>query len=562
MKAYPHIIPKIEDWPIAEYYRDRPRVVKKLTQATVEHFKSLPTNELSQVLSQTIYSEKLRVKSDPLKVDPPNEAAYWKKLEMEMSEAVAQNGRAAELYEDILQKICHRYAEEITGNFVPKTFLFARKMLTRLFKMLFNPFWSSSGPFWGDQELLLDKFQVCGPLQHIRSLFDKGTVLILPTHFSNLDSILIGYAIEMLTGMPAFSYGAGLNLYDYELLAYYMSRVGAYKVDRRKRNPIYLQATKQHSTLSIQEGLNGIFFPGGTRSRSGSLESSLKLGLLSTLIDAQNEFYLRNFDKKIIIVPLVISYHFVLEAEGLVDQHLRRTGKENYLAKKKIKDPSFKALRFIHRLFKSDGKVTLSFGHPLDIFGNLLDEEARSLKNHKIIDIRQYFESDGKLTFDAQRNRVYTRHLADMLVKNYKRENVVLTSHILTFVCFYLFWKKQDDMDLFSLLTLPDDYFALTRNEVVLEIDKILGHLKVLAAKGGVQLNQDLARMEPEEIIEDGIKQINLYHLRKPLYLENDFIKSRHLLLLYYYSNRLIGYELESIIHKVSHRQAQALQAV
>ena len=63
------------------------------------------------------------------------------------------------------------------------------------------------------------------------------TVIIVPTHFSNLDSILIGYAIDGIMGLPAFHYGAGLNLYDLELVAYFINRLGAYKVDRRKKKP-------------------------------------------------------------------------------------------------------------------------------------------------------------------------------------------------------------------------------------------------------------------------------------------------------------------------------------
>ncbi|MEZ4907100.1 MAG: hypothetical protein R2771_05540 [Saprospiraceae bacterium] len=58
---------------------------------------------------------------------------------------------------------------------------------------------------------------------------------MLPTHQSNLDSMLIGYTIDFKLGLPAFAYGAGLNLYNYEIPAYYMSRLGAYKVDRRKK---------------------------------------------------------------------------------------------------------------------------------------------------------------------------------------------------------------------------------------------------------------------------------------------------------------------------------------
>jgi len=78
-----------------------------------------------------------------------------------------------------------------------------------------------------------------------------------------------------------------VNLYDVEILAYYMNRLGAYRVDRRKKNPIYLETLKSMASLSLLEGLNHIFFPGGTRSRSGAIEENLKLGLLNS---GKNQF--------------------------------------------------------------------------------------------------------------------------------------------------------------------------------------------------------------------------------------------------------------------------------
>jgi len=499
MKRFPHSIPALEDWPIAQFYSDRPRIVKKLARETIEHLKDDP--QLATLLNQTVYAEKLRSKTNPLKVDPPKEYAYWKKIESELGESIRDDVSSHKIHVDLLTRIVNRYAEEIAGDFRPKTFKFARKALFLFFKALYNPFKKKGqGFFWGNEAQLLDKFKVDGPLDHIRSLFDKGTVMVLPTHFSNLDSILIGYAIDMMTGMPAFSYGAGLNLYDYEIVAYYISRLGAYKIDRRKRNPIYRRTLDQFATVGIQEGLNSIFFPGGTRSRDGSLEQNLKWGLMNTLIDSQNEFYLRNFDRKIIIVPLVLSYHFVLEGQGLIDQHLSKTGKENYLNKLKRKSASMKRLRFVKRLLKSDSHVTLSFGHPIDIFGNKLDQEGRSIKDGKPIEIRDYFRADGVMTKDVQRNRVYSRYLANAIVKSYKTENVVLTSHVATFTAFQMFEKQYPNLDLYALLALPEDYFNLKVEGVLGQIDVVVDRLKELAEAEEVKLSDEVATYTTETI--------------------------------------------------------------
>lgn len=547
MKEYPNIIPKIEDWPITMFYSDRQRIVKKLAKETFEDLKENP--ELLSMLTQTIYAEKLRSKSNPLKVDPPKEHAYWKKIESDLGVSRGDTSGNSEVHFELVQKIINRYSEEIVGNFNPKTFKFARKALTKFFKALYNPFKKKGqGFFWGNQDTLLDQFKVVGPLDDIRGLFDKGTVMIMPTHFSNLDSILIGYVIEMLTGMPAFSYGAGLNLYDYELMAYYMSRLGAYKIDRRKKNPLYRATLDAFSTVSIQEGLNSIFFPGGTRSRNGALEENLKWGLMNTIIDAQNEFYLRNFDRKIIIVPMVVSYHFVLEARGLIDQYLQRTGKENYLTVAQKKKVNMKNLRMMRRLFKSGSEVTLSFGQPIDIFGNQIDEDGRSIKNGKPVDIRNYFKSNDKLNHDHQRNRVYSRYLAEKIVKSFKKENVVLSSHVVAFTAFCIIEKMYPNLDLFGVLSLPRDYHHISAEVFYQQVGVVQKRLQELTEKDQVKLSTEVREMSAEELVKDGVKHLNAYHLYAPITKNKEFFVSEDIKLLYYYHNRLYGYKLDRVI--------------
>ena len=163
MKIFSHIIPKLEDWPIAVFHSDRQRVVKKLTAETVNALKKDP--ELVNYLNQTIYGEKLRTKSNPLKVDPPKEYDYWKKIESDLGEAVREDVDSSEVHLELLNKIVHRYAEEIVGDFRPKTFKFVRKATTAIFKLLLNPFkGKGQGFFWGSKESLLRRIKMRGCL--------------------------------------------------------------------------------------------------------------------------------------------------------------------------------------------------------------------------------------------------------------------------------------------------------------------------------------------------------------------------------------------------------------
>lgn len=82
--------------------------------------------------------------------------------------------------------------------------------------------------------MLVDRLFITGPVDRIRHLATKATVILVPTHFSNLDSIMIGYGMDMI-GLPAFQYGAGLNLFNNRFLAFLMGNLGAYRLDRRKK---------------------------------------------------------------------------------------------------------------------------------------------------------------------------------------------------------------------------------------------------------------------------------------------------------------------------------------
>ena len=82
-------------------------------------------------------------------------------------------------------------------------------------------------------------------------------------------------------------YGAGMVLFNMSIFSYFMDSLGAYKVDRRKKHLLYLETLKTYSTESLVRGCHSLFYPGGTRSRSGSINQNLKLGLLSSAFEAQ-----------------------------------------------------------------------------------------------------------------------------------------------------------------------------------------------------------------------------------------------------------------------------------
>lgn len=556
-QQYPPVIEDMEDWPIYQLSQDRKKFIEEIDEFTIKRLeKEHP--KLHDLLAQTVYQERIRIKDTPWKVDPPNDATFWNKIRSGLikTEEIKNKAQALENNRNLLRKIVHRYSEEIVGTFSIPTFRFARWFLTVFFNRLLNAAVEKWWRMFGSRYHIHERIQVYGEVDTVRELFKKGVVIIVPTHFSNLDSILIGYAMDQVMGLPSFSYGAGLNLYNSGLPAFFMNRLGAYRVDRRKKNDIYLETLKAMSNLSIQRGTNSLFFPGGTRSRSGIIENRLKMGLMGTVIEAQRSLCEKGEQKKIFIVPLVLSYHFVLEAPFLIHQHLQITGKERYLKTRSDGNSIREWLKFIWQVFSQKSDIILSFGKPMDVLGNFVDTEGVSFdKNNNQVAIEDYFKTEDNkhahsyINEDLQREAEYTKMLADRIVDRFHRENIVLSSHVVAFTAFNILRQQNENLDLYALLRLPPDDYVFPIESFEEAIKDMQHVLKDMAEKGRFKLSEAI-HLSPKDLVEDGLKNLGVYHVRKPLTFNKEGdIESDDFSVLFYYHNRLENFGLTKRIH-------------
>jgi glycerol-3-phosphate O-acyltransferase len=551
-RVYPHVIPDITEWPIYTLLADRKNFVEEIDDFTHRRLLKLHGDDLQDVIAKTIYMERIRIKEEPWKVDPPNERLFWKKISKRLLHATNQQHEEESRLttESILKTIIHRYSEEIVGTFRKPTFLFARKFLTVFFNRLLN---TAAGRnmkrIWGSKHKVYERLLTRGEVDKVRSLMTKGTVIIVPTHSSNLDSILIGYALDTIMGLPSFSYGAGLNLYNTGYTAYFMNRLGAYRVDRRKKNPIYLETLKGMSNLSIQRGTNSLFFPGGTRSRSGAIETKLKMGLLGTAVEAQRAIFQKGKNDKIFIVPLIISYHVVLEAKYLIEQHLRQIGRERYLRSRDEFYSLRKLLKFAWNFFSQPSEITLSFGKPLDVLGNFVDDEGNSFDRFgNPVHVRDYFLSSGAINEDLQRESEYTIMLADRIAERYLKENIVLTSHLVAFAAFSILQHENPKLDLFGVLRLPPEEFHFDLDLLKGVISQLRDHLIEESEAGRIKLASQIY-FDEEILLKDGVRKLGVYHVEKPLlFNQKGELVSQDFKLLYFYHNRLVVYGLDKVI--------------
>jgi glycerol-3-phosphate O-acyltransferase len=554
-KRYKPILEGIPDWPVYQLSKNRKEFIEEVALCSFKRIKEIrPTRkQLIDELEATVYREQQRMKRNRWRVDPQDEPAFWSKVKhdlVEISSKPLEDNSAKE--DEILKRIVYRYASEIAGNFKPTSYRFARSVIKFWFSRLLNASRVKKfGAIFRNQYTLRDKIQIVGKVKQLRKLAKKGTIVMVPTHFSNLDSILIGWVIHSL-GLPAFIYGAGLNLFNIKIIAYFMNSLGAFKVDRRKKNLPYLETLKMYSGIAIQKGAHSLFFPGGTRTRSGMIEKMLKLGLLSTATEAQRNIYLNTPEgeeaRKIFVVPVTLNYHFVLEAPELIDDYLSVKGQDRYLPEED-KYGSLQLLKFMFKFFTKGSNISVSIGRGLDIMGNIVDEEGNSLDAQgRIINTRDYFLSNGVITIDKQREDEYTRMLSQRIVSEYHRINRVFASHLVAFVAFEMWQKKHPKLDLFGLLRLPEEDLELEYAEFRQTCKRIRKQIYKLNKADKANYATHM-RGKVDLVISHGLENVGIFHLKRPLLMsKKGKIVTQDLNTLYYYHNRLVGYDLERFI--------------
>ena len=557
-KKYNPVVPGgINEWPVVALSRNRQEFVEEVAAESIKRVKALaPTREaLIEEIETTLFREKLRIKRNPWAVDPEDDQAFLNVVKDRLLEISQTDDEAEkdEKLDEILGEMILRYSDEIAGNFKKSRYRMARTIVTFGFARLLNA--SRARGFWSifsTQYTLQDKINITGEVDALRKLAKKGTIIMVPTHFSNLDSILIGWVINAL-GLPAFIYGAGLNLFNIKVISYFLNSLGAYKVDRRKKNMLYLESLKSYSSLAIQRGCHSLFFPGGTRSRSGKIESRLKLGLLSTAIEAQRVNYQkgkRDAREKIFVVPVTLNYNFVLEAPSLIKQYLKMQGQERYYVENDEYSTSYKISAFLVKFFTKGSDISVSIGKAMDVLGNYVDEDGQSYdQKNRAIDTQEYFTVDGRIiSQNDQREVEYTRMLSERIVEEYLKINKVFASHLVAFTAFVLLQKRYKKLDLYNLLRLPEEDLIISYDEFKGAFEGVLKKVHQMYNEGKLSVSPNLTG-DLDDIIKHGLKNVGMYHPKRPL-IKNRAgdITTQDLNVLFYYHNRLSGYNLENYV--------------
>lgn len=489
---------------------------------------------LDELLYETVYREDRRLAGssrDP-RTDGDRQFVRWLRRALAHTDPMQQRALA--------RLVIARYTREISGHFDRRVYRFATGVVPPALGALLHGLRPSLHLFDVQDRVLLG-----GELDAVRALARVGTVVLAPTHVSNLDSLVLGYAIYAL-GLPPFAYGAGLNLFSNALTGFFMRNLGAFTVDRKKVDPLYMRTVKEYATVLLERGQHMLFFPGGTRSRSGAIETRLKLGLLGTTVTAfGNTHEPSGSGRPLFVVPCTLTYPLVLEASSLMAEYLKREGGHHFVDTRDEFEQPERWLGFLRGLAQLDLQVHVRFGRPLDAFGNPVDLAGVSRDPAgRPIDPVRYMYVNGKVVHDEARDGEYTRLLAEQLVLAYRRATVALPTTVLAFVVFELLRRRYPGVDVFRLLRMlgPDRTVSLDELRPLLGV--ALEALRGMAARGLIALAPQLLGGDVESVLAQGAATLSTYHLLPVLVQRGNELEVHDPTLLLYYRNRLDGYGL------------------
>jgi glycerol-3-phosphate O-acyltransferase len=437
----------------------------------------------------------------------------------------------------VLHTIVTDMTRDVAGNFDPRVYRFARRAVPRLIGGVMEPRrLMAAAPQSLDRVL-----RVQGDVERLRHLQNEGSLVFVPTHSSNLDSIVLAQALE-ISGLSPVIYGAGKNLFTNPIISFFMHNLGAYRVDRRIRVGLYKHILKLYSQVMIERGYHSLFFPAGTRSRSGMIERHLKLGLLGSAVEAFTTNQVRRVDRPVWFVPTTINYSLVLEAETLIKDWLMEEGQARYI----IEDDEFSQIdrwvAFFRKMVGMRGACIIRFGDPIDAFGNRVDGRGQSLTpTGRAIDPGGYVEQRGKPVVDAVRDAAYTRELGEVLAQRYEEDTVLMSTQVVAHVLFRDLVQSTPGMDLFARLRLRGE-IGLDREALCQELGQARDRLCALEAKGRVRTSDVVKEDTPAELLERALKFWNGYHDSTAATLEGDRVVLGDPSLLLYYQNRLVSF--------------------
>ena len=516
-------------------FHPRPRkvVVDEMVARARARLLALDVAQRDALFEDTVFHERKRLERGERGGGASAEGAAIDQL------ARALLRRSAEERVEAALAVVRAWVEEIHGTFSRRAYAFA----TTAFPPAVGALLSARPQHLTDWNLDVKKrVEIDGDLPLLRTLAEEATLILAPTHVSNLDSPIIGLAL-FLAGLPPFQYGAGLNLFSNPILGWWMSRLGAYTVDRTKEAALYKDVLKDYSVYQLTQRHHSLFFPGGTRARSGAIETRVKKGLLGTGVAAWQEMVAAGRpDPDVYVVPLTLSFTLTLEASTLISDFLEDEGRQRYI----ITDDEFAQARrvaaFVQRVGSLDSAVVCRFGAPLDVLGHPVPADAQARKDASARRRAYICDRHGQVESDPQRDRVYTDRLADALVRAWPRDATVMSTHLLAHVAWAELAHQLGTRDTFRIVRSARERRQLPRAAVIARLTKAHAAIKAGTAAGRWH---DRLPDRVDDTLCEALDRLGRYHTTLAVASTGGVLSVDDPRLCLYYRNRLAFAGLE-----------------
>lgn len=514
--------------PIFHMQENKEEILHEVAERSIERL--LKQHSAEFILNDTAYKELLRLHKSHSKVE------YWQHIYGSLNRNSEREKQA------LLHELAQEYAEDIIGRFDPKVYGFATGAVPHILGLFLDPQLSLRNRFSFQEKILIE-----GHVETARKLSEKGTVILVPTHGSNMDSILAGWS-AFRSGLPPVTYGAGKNLFTNRILSFFMHNLGAYRLDRRLKHELYKTVLKTYSLVILEHGFHSLFFPGGTRSRSGQIEQHLKLGLMGTGMQAYVNNLIKGKEKpNIYLLPMTINYYLALEAETLINDYLKEQGKSRYIIEDDESSKIFKTASYMKKTLNLDASVFIRYCPPMDIFGNRVDEDGVSYDDQgRAIDPSYYVKNwHGDIVIDEGRDQEFTRETGSKVAESYLQNNVILSPHLVSYVIFRYLVFRNPKLDLYQLIRIGAREAHIDRMALILAVDHFKEFLSRQETAGVLRLATTLKNKPADMILDEAIHYLQMFYSKKIVVTSGCNIHVQDMRLLYYYHNRLIGYDFE-----------------
>lgn len=390
-----------------------------------------------------------------------------------------------------------------------------------------------------------DVIAVRGAVNEFKSLMQAGSVIFAVSHASNGDALVFSSALRSM-GIHGVAHGALQSYAQHPLVRRVFTRNPLYQMDAAYTDPLYRETLAEFTTVLSERGVHQFLFPTAHRSRSGRVVKSLDP---QSLVSVFNSFY-RGAElggrRKVFVVPVTISYPWVLEAQTLAEEWYRRASGDSV----RIAGDEFESIpRWLsntRHIFSRKMPMYVHFGQALDALGNPVNAQGESMgAPGMVVDPHDYLRVRGRLVEDDARDHVYLSFLAQAVERAWQRDTVVHSTHVVAYVVFDMLWRASEEKNVRRFLhRLVLERPVVDEANIRHAVTAALEQLASLALAGRVQLSTTVAAFDETPIVSEGLQVLMECH-EKPVFSRiRRRLRVDNPKLLFYYRNMLDPYRI------------------